>query len=116
MYIDELTENIKEGAVKAKFYPHYVKMLHFGAGYGLYEMVVNTHDFEDIEKEISFENFKEVFDEVFDNLDWACFPDDEETTKCLLDDWNSFDSDIEFDYYEINSNEQLRELFNKNFK
>lgn len=116
MYIEELINNIDEGTAKAKFHPHYVEILLFGAEYGLWEMVVNTHDFEDMQKEINFENFEEVFDAVFNDLYLASFPDDEETAKGLLDEWNSFDSDIEFDCSEISTNEQLRELFNKYFK
>lgn len=116
MYRDEIITNIDEGTVKAKFHHYYVEILLCGGEFGLYEMVINTDDFEDVGKEISFENFSEVFDEVFDDIDWACFPDDEETAKYWLDKWNAFDADIEFDTSVITMNEQLRELFNKNFK
>lgn len=116
MYRDEIVRKISEGTAKAKFHPYYVEILLCGAEFGLYEMVINTDDFKDVEKEISFENFDEVFNAVFDDVDWACFPDDEETAKDWLDKWNSFDADIEFDTAVIIMNEQLRELFNKNFK
>lgn len=115
MYIDEIIENIDEGTAKAKFYPTYIKILLCGAEFGLYEMII-ADDFENMGKEISFGNFKEVFDVVFDDLEWACFPDDEETAKYWLDKWNAFDADIEFNTWNMDTNEQLRELFNKNFK
>lgn len=109
-----IVENIDEGTAKAKFHNGYVEILLCGAEFGLYEMVMTTDDFEDLGKEISFENFDEVFDAVFNDIDWACFPDDEETAKYWLDKWNSFDSDIEFDCSETIFNEQLRELFTNN--
>lgn len=115
MYRDEIITNINEGTAKAKFHPTYIEILLCGAEFGLYEMVI-ADDFENMGKEISFENFGEVFDAVFNDIDWACFPDDEETAKYWLDKWNSFDADIEFNTWNMNSNEQLRELFNKNFK
>lgn len=116
MYRDEIVRNISEGTAKAKFHPYYVEILLCGGEFGLYEMVITTDDFGDMDKEISFENFDDVFDAVFDDINEACFPDDEETAKYWLDKWNSFDADIEFDTSVITMNAQLRELFNKNFK
>lgn len=116
MYRDEIVRNINEGTAKAKFNDSYVEILLCGGEFGLYEIVITIDDFGDMDKEISFENFEDVFDAVFDDIDKACFPEDEETAKYWLDKWNSFDSDIEFDCSVITGNEQLRKLFNKYFK
>ncbi len=111
-----IVENIDEGTAKAKFHNGYIEILLCGGEFGLYEMVIVTGDFEDLGKEISFENFDEVFDAVFNDIEWACFPDDEETAVYWLDKWKAFKSDIVFNTWNMNSNEQLRELFEKNFK
>lgn len=111
-----IIENIDEGTAKAKFHNGYVEILLCGAEFGLYEMVVSTDDFKDMDMEIDFDVFEHVFSTVFDDLDSACFPDDEETAVYWLNKWKAFESDIEFNTWNMNSNEQLRELFEKNFK